>query len=137
MENRGHVIDTATKLQDAGLVAASAAGTYVLDLGAGRTTGYVLIDASAVEVDSGDELYTISLQGTNTAAFAGTDIVDINMIQLGDAVPLPGASDKVAGLYQFPFDTFDGQNTWRYVRLYITIAGTIATGINFVAYLSK
>ena len=137
MENRKIIPDSATKLQDAGIVAVSAAGTYVLDLGSGRTQALVYIDCSAAEVDTGDELYTISFQGTNTAAFGGTDIQDLAMIQLGDATQLPGAADKTTGLYRFPVDNFDGQSTWRYVRLYITIAGTIATGINFEAYLAK
>lgn len=135
--NRAKTYDANLSLQTAGLVAASAAGTTVVDVGGGFTNGIVVCNITAVEVDTGDELYTISLQGTNTAAFGGTDIVDLCMFKLGDAAVLPGASDLTTGIVTMHFCNEFLSTVYRYLRLYITIAGTIATGINFSAFLTK
>lgn len=135
--NRQRIIDTNLVLDTAGLVAASAAGSGVIDTGGGYTEGFAWFNITAVEVDTGDELYTISLQGTNTAAFGGTDIVDLCMFRLGDATQLPGASDLTTGIYTLPFCNELLGTVYRYLRIYTTIAGTIATGINLEAYLTK
>lgn len=63
--------DTSRQLQDAGLVASSAAGTRILDKGPGIgiRAGVVVIDVSAIEIASNDEAYTIHVQGSPDAAF--------------------------------------------------------------------
>lgn len=137
MSNFQKTIDTATILKAAGLVAVSAAGATVIDTGGGYTEGKLEFNVTAVEVDTGDELYTIALQGSNTAAFGGTDIVDLCSFQLGDAAVLPGASDLTTGVHVMPFCNTLLGTTYRYLRVYTTVAGTIATGINYEAYISK
>ena len=142
MANRQRIIDTSLQLKDAGLVAASAAATVsavaaVIDTGGGYTDGFVWINITAAEVDTGDEKYTIQLQGTNTAAFGGTDIVDLAMFYLGDATQLPGASDLTTGIVTLGFCNEFLGTIYQYIRLYTTVAGTIATGINYEAYLTK
>jgi len=136
-ENRQRIYDVLGNLKSAGAITASAAGGEVFDTGGGYTDGVMVTNISACEVDTGDELYTIALQGTNTAAFGGADIVDICMFQLGDATQLTGDEDLTTGVIITPFcNNFLG-TLYRYLRVYCTIAGTIATGINYSCFLSK
>jgi hypothetical protein len=129
-------------LKDAGLVAASAAAQVsaankIIDLGLGDVEGNIIIDVSACEVDTGDEIYTIGVEISSSSSFA-SDIYRVAALPLGDAVPLAGDVDMAAGRYILPFTNriADGVNK-RYLRLYTTIAGTIATGINYTAYIAK
>lgn len=137
MGNRQKIYDSELLLNSAGLVAASAAGSEVIDTGGGFTDGVIITDVSAIEVDTGDELYTFSLQGTNTAAFGGTDIVDLVMFNMGDAAVLVGDADLGIGRVVTPFRNQFQETVYRYLRIYLTIAGTIVTGINYTCYLSK
>ena len=82
------------------------------------------------------ELYTIALQGSTSSGFA-SELTDICMIQLGDLTQLTSDADQTTGVYVIPFSNAFGINVYRYLRLYITIAGTIATGINFTAWITK
>jgi len=134
--------DANLEMKDAGLVASSAAATVdsaarILDLGLGLVEGDVIIDVSACEVASGDEVYNIGFQVSSSASFA-SDIYEVATLILGDAAAIPGDVDMVEGRYVLPVKNiiFNGTEK-RYARLYTTIAGTIATGINYSAYLAK
>ena len=49
-----------------------------------------------------------------------------------------GDTDMGVGRYVIPFTNEIAESvTKRYLRLYVTIAGSVATGINFVANLHK
>lgn len=135
---RDSTFDFNLRLKDAGLVAASAAAQVggankILDLGAGRADGRVIVDTTAVEVDTGDEEYAILIQGSNSSTFASTNV------QLGAAIlghsskTLESASTAAAGRREIAFSTEVDGTIYRYVRAYTRIAGTIATGINFTA----
>lgn len=140
-QNHNQVFDSALELTDAGLIAASAAGVVdsvakVLDLGLAFWSGRMVIDATAVEVDSGDEIYRIAIQLSNSATFA-SGIVEGASIAIGDAVPLAGDTDLGVGRYEVPFTNEVNGTLYRYARVYTTIAGTIATGVNFTAFATK
>lgn len=136
--------DSLLILKDAGLVAADAAATVsaaaqVLDLGEGSAAfcGTVVIDATAVEVATGDEVYKIQAQFSNSATFASGVVNGATMI-LGDAAVIVGAdTDNGAGRYLLPVVNDVGGTRYRYMRLYTDVTGTIATGINYSAYLGK
>jgi hypothetical protein len=134
--------DDLLELKDAGLVAASAAATVssaakVIDLGAGDVEGDIIIDVSACEVASGNEIYTIGVQISSSASFA-SDIYEIVSLQLGDAAVIPGDVDMGVGRYVLPFQNRIANGVAkRYLRLYTTVGGTIATGINYTAYLAR
>ena len=99
--------------------------------------GTLVIDVTALEVATGDEKYTIILQASNSSSFA-SGIVNLGQIELGAATPmLGGAAVCTTGRYLLPFTTNRNGTTYRYLRLYTTVVGTIATGINYVAWLSK
>ncbi len=147
-----YLIDANLQLKDAGLVAASAAATVsasaqILDLvGSGLTLGQdtapafsadVLIDVSAIEIASNDENYRIVLEGSDSATFA-SGIEELVSISLGALETLSTDTDvdSDVGRYVMSWNG-NGRNgrKYRYVRLYTVVAGTIATGINYAAWL--
>lgn len=139
------MIDKEYILKDAGLVDEDGVGqvagsNVIVNLGSGVAEGKLVVDVSAIEVESNDELYKISLQGSSKADFADT-YEDLAILELGAAEVLGGDQDSTIGRYQVLF-TNQRKNSWEpaiypYVRLYIDVDGTISTGINFSAYLTK
>lgn len=127
--------DDALELKAAGLVAASADGSIV-DLGEGLVDGFIVIDVTAVEIASGNEIYTISLEGSNVAAMDSGSVCLAKKVFGNLVVPMDAAL-SASGRYVIPFRNEEGGNTFRYVRLSTLVAGTIATGINFSAFLAK
>lgn len=137
--------DNAMLLKDAGLVAASGAATVssasrVLNLGAARIDGRVILDFSAVEADTNNELYTILLQGSNTGdEVAGTFTTAVNLAALlmGDASTTLETVDTAVGRREMAFTNEVNGTTYKYCRIYVIVAGTIATGINFTAFIAE
>ncbi len=140
----GGIFDAELELKDAGLLAASAAcqvdsAAAYLDLGAGVCKGKVVIDVSALEIATNDETYTIFVQGSNTTAFTAAGIAELCSLNLGCSQLKVSDCDKddAIGRYKMFFDNEQNGTYYRYVRLYVFIAGTIATGINFTAFMTK
>lgn len=134
------MIDSTLIMKDAGLVAASAAATVggvakVADVGSGMVKGTLVVDVSAIEVASNDELYSIAVQGSDVADFStGSPVIEeLAVINLGASEVLGGNFDSAAGRYSVPFTN----KNYPYLRVYTTVAGTVATGINFTAHLDK
>ena len=127
--------DDALEMKAAGLLAASADGD-ILDLGAGLVDGFLVIDMSACEVATGNEIYTVSLEGSTVAAMTSASVCLAKKVFGNLVVPMDAAL-SAAGRYVIPFRNEEGGSTFRYVRLSTLIAGTIATGINFSAFITK
>lgn len=127
--------DHATLLKAAGLVAASAAGSVILDLGDGLMDRDMVIDISALEVATGDEIYTVSVEGSNVAGMASGS-VELAKMTFGNN-PAPADADTDVGRHILPFRNELNGTLYRYVRVYTTVVGTIATGINYTAFLAK
>jgi hypothetical protein len=129
-------------LKTAGLIAASAAVATIVDLGDGDIMGDVIVDVSACEVATGDESYMVVAQFSDKSDFADT-IINGAVLPLGDAAGLAtifnsvGDVDMVEGRYKLPFTNKFDSVSYRYMRLYTVVAGTIATGINYTAYIAK
>jgi len=135
------MIDYTHILKDAGLVASSAAATVggeaeIVDLGAAKVEGHFVVDVSAIEVDSGNELYKIALQGSNQSNFAGVS-GECAVLNLGANAVIDRGADSGTGRYVMPFQTEQNGEVWQYVRAYTTVSGTVGTGINYAAYLAK
>ena len=126
--------DHSTLLKSAGLVASSADGT-ILDIGAGLVDGYLVIDMTACEIASGDEIYTISLEGSNVAAMTSGSVCLAKKVFGNLVVPMDAAL-SAAGRYVIPFRNEEAGTLYRYVRLSTLVAGNIATGINFLAFIA-
>ncbi|MGB0963448.1 MAG: hypothetical protein ACPGVY_12190 [Mycobacterium sp.] len=141
LTNRGYTIDTALQLEDgaAAITATEVNSGGELDLGAyegtgategSRFYGVLVLNVTALDAASNDELYTIELQGTNTTGFGtATDNVVLASIQLGaheatGAVPGDTGTDTPTGVYEVPFCNVHAGSQYRYVRLKVTVAGT-------------
>lgn len=127
--------DDALVLKDAGLLAATATESTILDLGAGIVDGFLVLDVSAVEVASTDEVYLICLEGSAVAAMTSGSVT-LAQIEMGNATA-PADADTGTGRFAIPFRNEQNGTIYRYVRLYTEIAGTIATGINYAAFIAK
>ena len=135
--------DKDLSLKAAALVAATANGSLVLDLGTGLVMGHVVVDCTALEVATGDESYHIIVQGSSDVGFGTAgNIRMLGSIVVGAAAAtLPtsvgvGAS-STPGRYVIPIRNEVNGVTCRYMRLRTVVAGTIATGINYSAFLAK
>jgi hypothetical protein len=134
-------------LKDAGLIAASAACTVdsvaqILDLGTGASEGDIVVDVTACEVLSDDEKYQIGVQISSEDDFS-SDVYEVATLNLGSAGTalgdnIPGDTDMGIGRYIIKFRNVIADDVKkRYLRLYTHVSGSIATGINYVAYLAK
>ena len=127
--------DTSLVAKTAGLLAASADGT-IIELGDGLVDGFLVIDLTACEIASGNEIYTVSLEGSDVAAMDSGSVCLAKKVFGNLVVPMDAAL-SASGRYVIPFTNEEGGETFRYVRLSTLVAGTIATGINFSAFLAK
>lgn len=130
-----YTYDDALNLKDAGLVATTTTGSTIVDLGAGLVDGYLVIDVSAVEVASTDEIYLVCLEGS-TVSGMGSGSVCLAQIEMGNATA-PADADTGTGRFVVPFRNEQNGTIYRYVRIYTEVAGTVATGINFSAFIAK
>jgi hypothetical protein len=122
-------------LQDAGLIAASANGDYILDIGAGFVDAEAIIDVTALEVASADETYDIYVEGSNVAAMTSGS-VNLGSLHMGVAAA-PADDSSATGRFVLPFRNEQNGTVYRYIRLYFKVAGTVATGINLSAFVAK
>ncbi len=136
------MIDSTMIMKDAGLVAASAAATVataakIVNVGEGLVEGSLVVDVSAIEIASNTELYSIALQGSDVADFSTGDevIVELAVLNLGATEVIGGTADSVVGRYSVPFRNEYKGTIYPYVRVYTTVAGDVATGINFKAHI--
>lgn len=140
--NHSYIFDAATELKDAGLVETSAAATVdasakILNLGAAYMEGAVVIDISAIEVATGNELYQIGWQLSDSSTFA-SNIYEAATLCVGDSSVIGGDVDTAIGRYILRVTNEHGGTIYPYARLYTTISGSIAGGggINYSAFLT-
>lgn len=127
--------DDDLSLKAAGLVDTSAAESTVLDLGDGLFDGFLVVDVSAIEVATGDELYDIGLQGGNAVGFDDVN-VKLGQVLIGADAGLE-TDDSLIGRYAIPIRNEKNGVIFRYVRINTVVSGTVATGVNFKAFLAK
>lgn len=138
--NHGYVFDANLQFKDAYLVASSAAAQVssadkIRDLGAGYFKGDLVVDITAIEVDTGNEKYEIEWQLSSSATFASGNVTAI-VLKVGDSSVTGSSADNTTGRYTLPVHNEFGGTIYRYARVYTRVAGTIATGINYTAYLA-
>jgi hypothetical protein len=135
--------DYALRLKDAGAIAASAAAQVggvdkILDMGASRFDGRVIVDVTACEVDTGNEKYQIMIQGSTSSSFA-SGVWNLGALILGDSSVSLETVDTAATRHQeIAFCNEVNGVVYRYIRAYTFVAGTIASGgINYTANLVR
>lgn len=143
-------------LKDAGLIAASAACQVggvdkILSLGLGYPStditdtgasweGDIHIYVTAVEVGTGDERFAVEWQLSTSATFA-SGIVVAAVMPLGAAAVTGSSADSGIGHYilcanNWAFNPESGLR-YPYGRLFTRVSGTIASGINFSAFVGE
>jgi len=132
--------DAALELKDAGAVTSSGYGTVdeeaaVVNVGEGMVKGRLIIEVSEVEIADNDELYVIHLMGGDDESFTNT--VSLGSIELGANEVLEGNVDSQTGRYEVPFTNEQNGTIYPYLRVRHVISGTVATGINYKAYMSR
>lgn len=127
--------DDSLSLKDAGLVATTTTESTILDLGSGLVDGYLVLDVSAAEVASTDEIYLVCLEGSNVAAMTSGSVT-LAQLEMGNATA-PADADTSTGRFVIPFRNEQNGTLYRYVRIYTEVAGQVATGINFSAFIAK
>lgn len=137
MGQRQYNFDAQLEMKDAGLIAADAAwqvnaANQILDVGDARFEAICIIDITAIEAAT-DELYELYIQGSSSATFA-SDIQTLAMMDFGLAAARVGDITTLVGRYELPFVNEQNDITYRYIRGYADVTGTIATGINFTAF---
>jgi len=125
-------------MKDAGLVAASAAATVatvarVQDVGNARVDARIIVDITAAEAATGDELYTVEVQVSNSATFANTVFIAA-AIRLGAAATTFESAVTAVGRREIAFTNEINGVVYRYVRIFTRVVGTIATGVNYRAF---
>ena len=139
--SRDFTFDAALQLKDAGAVTASGAAQVggsakILDMGAARFDGRAIVDITAIETDTGNELYTILIQGSNSATFASTN-VNLGATLVGDSSVSLESVDSTIGSREIAISNEVNGTVYRYVRAYTIVAGTIVSGINYIAFLVR
>lgn len=136
------MIDSTLIMKDAGLVAASAAATVggeamVANVGTSLVKADMVFDVSAIEIASGDELYVLGIEGSDTEDFStGSPVIEeLAVLHLGSHLVLSGNQDTQPGRYILPFRNEKNGTVFPYLRVYTTVAGTVATGINYTAHI--
>ena len=148
---QSYTFDEDLQLKDAGLIAADENACQVdstdaiIDLGEGRCIGTLVINATAVEVDSGNEVYQIQPMFSNSSTHA-SGVVAGPSFAIGDAAALatlyaaPTVSpdtDLGVGRYEIPLSNVYNGIAYRYLLLAVDVTGTIAAGCNFIASFHK
>lgn len=140
-----YTFDAELEFKDAGLIAADAAALVdgvakIVDVGTGLFEADMVIDVSALEIASGDERYSVIIQGSSSPTFA-SDIAILAVLPLGDGTTIGTAFggsgvdvDDAVGRYILPFRNERNNVYYQYLRTWTDVAGAIATGINYSAF---
>ena len=144
-QNFNHLIDANGRLKAAGLVGSTADGSDIVDLGPGFAAFDVVIAWTACEVATGDERYDIIVQGSNSSSF-GSGVYELVKTSFGDSTVNGDATDTppsgllvLSGSNVAITSATDGNTVGplRYARIRTVVAGTVASGMNYEAWLTK
>lgn len=136
--------DALLEMKDAGVIASSAAAEVdsvakILDLGADSFLSATLVlDVTAIEVDTANEKYEIEWQLSPDATFGtAANIVCATVVKLGDSSVNGSGADSAVGRITQPVQNEFNGTVYRYARLFTRVTGTVTPGgINYSAYLS-
>jgi hypothetical protein len=135
-----YTYDEATKIRAAGAaITATETGSIVLDLGdAAILEADLVVDVTAIDVATGDEAYTLILQGSSDLGFGtAANIGVLAMQKIGGATGAsPQGTADTLGRFVIPFRNERNGKTYRYIRLQTVLAGTTPS-LTFRAFLGK
>ena len=133
-----YIIDADLQLEDgAAAITADGVGSAILDLGNARMVGDVVIDVSAIDHTTDDEQYHIYARYSSSATFASDIEAGQALLLQSAGVGIAGGDvDPDAGRYILPVTNVINDREYRYMQLYVDVAGTTPS-ITFKAWLSK
>jgi hypothetical protein len=87
--------------------------------------GIAVIDITAIDTTSADELYTFIIQGSNSSTFA-SGVENLVELDLGATASRKGGATVVSGVgrYEVGFQSEQADVMYQYIRLYRLISGT-------------
>lgn len=134
------IYDVNLKLKTAGLVAVTTNETSI-DLGGKAGVFLVFIDIDVIEVASDDESYIVAIQGsTDDITFYTLAEREFGAFQAVDTQTIDTAIGRevlaVRNVRRVPSTANGREQILRYVRLRTIVTGTVATGINFTAFMA-
>lgn len=138
-----YAFDAELYLHDGGLKTASFAGLVsaaakILDVGDARFEGYWVVNVTALEHDTDDEVCQVFLQGSLQSDFSA-DVVNLALCELSAPGALLAGADteRDVGGVNLPCSNVLEGVAYPYLRIYCVIGGTVATGFNFTSWLSR
>lgn len=134
--------DADLEFKDAGLVGSSAraqvdSSDKIVDIGTGLFRGCMIIDVSALEIASNDEIYDIVVQLSSDSDFGtAANIREAAQLSLSakEVKRTDCDADDSTGRYKIYFDNEFDDTYYQYASLYTVVGGTIANGINYSAF---
>ena len=101
-----------------------------------QVEGTVTIVVTAITVTTADQIYQIEVQLSASPTFASGIV--INAVQkLGHATATGASVSTTVGTFKQTFTNEYQGTTYRYLRLYTRIAGTVSPSIDYSATLTK
>ena len=126
----GKTFDILEYVHDGTALTASASGTVggaaaVIDLGSGFVDAELVLDVSALDVDTGNEVVTVQIKISDTEI--ATQKYTQTQFKLGDSTVNNCDVDRTTGRYLIPFNNMiETGQCLRYAHVYFLLAGTIA-----------
>lgn len=117
--------------------ATTTTGSLIADLGDGLVSGEMVIDINSLAVANADNIYTMILQGSNSATFANT-IVDLCRVVVGHATATGESTSTSVATFKRIIQGFTNTKlgvVYRYARFRFITAGT-APSFDPECYLS-
>ena len=139
LRETNYTLDVDLLLEDgAAAIVADGAGSAILDMGAARVVGDIVIDISAITTGgASDETYTIIAELSDSATHA-SGIEHACMVQVG-GIPAAvlGNRDITSdvGRYILPFVNQANSRQYRFLQLHVDVTGTTPS-ITFIAHLA-
>lgn len=100
-----------------------------------RIDAMLVIDVTAIDVASADEVYRIKVLGGNLATMLATRVLAEMTLGKGTAKVPSSTLDDATGRYELPFCTEQDDVKYEFVKLYIDVAGTTPS-ISFQAFVA-
>lgn len=141
--NKSYALDAATGLvkrepAQAALTADGYVGSQHDQLSAAATDCVLVVNVESIDIASTDETYKFYILGSNVANRSDAEV--LGFFQTGKASALTGSQETRDGAagdrFVVPFRTEKNRTRFRYVDLYLDVAGTTPS-IAFNAYISK
>lgn len=100
-----------------------------------RMDAACVIDVTAIDVASGDELYRLKLLGANAATFLAPRGLGEMTLGKGTAKVPSSTLDDGTGRYELMFATEQANTKYQFFKLYVDVAGTTPS-ISFQAFVA-